>query len=400
MKILLLSPYVPVSSQGGGGTAYYYYIKHLSRQHEITLLCLCREDNPGGQEELASFCRRIDVRRIDKSAAYMNCVAALVRGKSLRVAYYASPSFQRLVGEVIATGHFDVVLASHERMGQFVERSSGVKKVIDLHDVVSFRHQMLAKSTRNPLLKAVHSWESVKLAAYERRCLRVFDSVWLCTEEEAAGLRDVDGRKCLRVASRGIDLSDFPFGLGDEASNALVFTGNMSYEPNVEGALFFLQDVFPLLKKRLPQARFVIVGNYPHAKIRRAAKGRKDVLVTGRVPSVAEYLKHGRVFIGSLRSGTGARMKILEAMAVGLPVVSTSVGCAGLGARPGEHLLVADAPGDFARAVEMLFVDGQLHASISRNGRAFVERHFSMARASAVADGLLAEVVASVDQRN
>ena len=251
---------------------------------------------------------------------------------------------------------------------------------------------MLAGRERNPILRMIHNWEARRLHAYEVECLRRFDSVWVTTQSEADRLQAFDQRKRLRVILRGIDLEHFSFGLDNAGSRSLIFTGHMSYEPNVDGILYYLRDIHERVRQLVPESRLQVVGNYPHRRILKAARGRPEVVVTGPVKDMAAYLRKAKVFIVPLRIGTGVRIKILEAMAVGLPVISTSIGCAGIGTVPEEHLLIADDPDEFARAVKRLFDDDDLYRRLSRNARKFVEEHYDLRLAAAEMESALREI--------
>jgi glycosyltransferase involved in cell wall biosynthesis len=289
---------------------------------------------------------------------------------------------------------YDVVLATHERMGQYALNSTRARRVLDLHDVVSRRHQMLARSARNPVMRLVHNWEARRVASYERASLDEFDAVWVTTPTEAEQLRAHDRNHRLRATLRGIDLDDFPYTWRGSDSRAMVFSGHMSYEPNVDSVLYFLKEIYASVRQAVPEASLQVVGNYPHARVVRAARRAPAVEVTGRVPSVVNHLARGRVFVVPMRVGTGVRVKLLEAMAVGVPVVTTAVGCDGLGVKHEEQVLVADRPEDFAREISRLFADSQLAEALSRNGRRFVEQHYDLEKTAAEVELLLTQLVA------
>ncbi|MEO0107995.1 MAG: glycosyltransferase family 4 protein [candidate division WOR-3 bacterium] len=394
MRILILSPYLPLPEQGGGGTTYYYYIRHLARQHEVNLLCLCRGRETSPSSELTTACRSIETHYLGRLGPYVNSCWALLGNRPFRLAYYHSRPFQDAVTRYLAHHEVDVIIASHERMGQFVPATRACR-VIDLHDVVSDRHLMLAENTPNPLLRIGHRLEARRLHDYQVKCLKEYDSVWVSTPSEAQKLRpfDSEGRVC--VMPRGIDLADFTFGLIPCPTRDLIFTGNLSYAPNVDGAVFYLTKIRPLIRSRLPNVRTLFVGNHPDKRIIALAQGQPDIVVTGRVPHMAEYLRRAYVFVAPLRIGTGARMKLLEAMAIGIPCVSTSVGCSGLGLEAGEHLLVADDPAAFADSVCRLFRDESLHARLSHKARQFVEANYGMSEVADRLDATLRQLVTS-----
>ena len=393
MRILILSPYLPTPSQGGGGTTYFYYIKNLAAHHEIHLMCLDRQAADGATNMLAPYCRYLHIEPLSKPGAYLNSLLAVFSSRPFRLAYYRSAKFGDLVRKHLAGEKFDVIIASHERMGQYAFPGDGRKRVIDLHDVVSDRHRMLARATHNPLLRLFHNWEARRLSRFETECLERFDSVWISTAAEGEKLRSRDTGHRVRVTLRGIDLNDFAYGTEAGESQDLLFTGHMSYEPNVDAMIYYCREIHARVKRLLPSARVYVVGNYPHRKVIAAAREQADIVVTGRVPSIAAYLRRVRVFIAPLRIGTGARIKLMEAMAVGIPIVSTTVGCEGLGVKHEEHLLIADTPDDFARAVRRLFDDPELGRRLSVNARRLVEEKYDLNQAAAQIESILRELV-------
>ncbi len=378
MNILILSPYLPVPSQGGGGTSYFYYLKKLAPRHKITLLCLCQKDEQQEINKLFPYCERIEIIRLKKIPALWHAFLSLFTGSSFRVGFYRSSQFKKVVAATLQGKRFDAIIASHERMGQYIKGGVGIKKILDFHDIVSERHKMLARVGKSPLRRLAHFLEFFRLRKYEIGCLQRFDTLWVSTTRDAASLREYDRDKRLKVVRKGIELQDFPWGLDNETSQSLIFTGNMSYEPNVDGVLYFVKEIFPRLKADLPEVKFLVVGNYPHKKIQRLANPNQGIIVTGKVPAVLDYLKKSRVFVCPLLVGTGTRIKLLEAMAVGLPIVSTTAGCAGLGAKNEKHLLVADTPEAFSAAVRRLFTDKDLYNSLSKNSQRFVAENYDV----------------------
>jgi glycosyltransferase involved in cell wall biosynthesis len=180
----------------------------------------------------------------------------------------------------------------------------------------------------------------------------------------------------VQVIPNGVDLGAFPFqGPEGRQRQVLIFSGNMAYPPNEEAARWFVRHVWPLLLSRWPCLRLQIAGASPGARVR-ALGEQQGVTVLGRVPSMAEHLGAATISVCPLQSGSGIQNKMLEAMAVGTPVVSTTVGNQGTQATHERELLVADAPEDFAGAVDRLLRDADLRARLATYGRAFVESRF------------------------
>jgi len=186
-------------------------------------------------------------------------------------------------------------------------------------------------------------------------------------------------------ASAGAEPAELPFDrlrarVGAEAAESpevqsLVFTGKMDYRPNVDAALWFADEIMPLVRAVSPAARFVIVGQQPHARLA-ALAARADVMLTGRVDDVKPYIAGAAVYVAPLRMGGGTRFKVLQAMAMAAPIVATTFGASGIGAQDGRELLIADTPRDFAAAVTRLLGDANLRRQIGAHARQLaVERY-------------------------
>jgi len=189
------------------------------------------------------------------------------------------------------------------------------------------------------------------------------------------------GGEQVSVIPNGVDVDAFRFQ-GAEGRNAqtLIFTGNMGYQPNEEAVLWFAHEVLPRLRRARPGILFRVVGMAPGERVRALAAASPNIEVTGAVPDMAECLREASVAVCPMRSGSGIQNKVLEAMAVGTPVVSTTIANRGVNGVPGQDLLVADDPEGFARAVEQLLDDAQLRERFAHAGRACVERNFRWER--------------------
>jgi glycosyltransferase involved in cell wall biosynthesis len=271
-----------------------------------------------------------------------------VRGlRPTAVAWAHSPEMTRLVTKLAEDA--DVVHVARLHMAAQVEpilsrRGSRVRAVLDLDDVESsarFRHLRLGQ--RESLLQRLHGYyDLARLWAYEMRAVRRFDRVLVCSERD----RRRFGRSNVVVVPNGTCVpGTLPTRHGD--GRTLMFCGLLSYAPNVDAVQFLVKAVFPHVRRAVPDARLVIVGRAPKPEIRALHDGT-NVVIASDVPSVAEYYARADVAVVPLRFGGGTRIKILEAWAHGVPVVSTAVGCEGLDGVHDRHLLVADRPEDFA----------------------------------------------------
>ncbi|MDP2660363.1 MAG: glycosyltransferase, partial [Dehalococcoidia bacterium] len=220
-----------------------------------------------------------------------------------------------------------------------------------------------------------------KLRSYEREVCRRVDGVLAVSEADASALRALAPGLRPRVIPNGVDTTAFGYrslaGRSDGGAPVLVFTGTMDYRPNVDAAVWFCHQVLPLVRREQPSAKLLLVGRDPSQAIRSLAG--HGVSVTGSVEDVRPYLHQGNVFVAPLRMGSGTRLKILEAMSSGLPVVSTTIGMEGIAATPGQEALVANDPRSFASCVLELLAGPTRAQSLATRARLLVERRYDWA---------------------
>jgi glycosyltransferase involved in cell wall biosynthesis len=263
-----------------------------------------------------------------------------------------------------------------------VAREQLVPSVADLHDIESLAQQrtaVLEGSASGPWAVAKRVLAARKIRAAERAVAAAYAQCAVTSEHDAAALHGVvGGRAKALVVPNGVDTAYFqPSGAIAPQPDTLVFTGLMAHPPNVDGVRYFCSEVLPLIWGQRPAARLLVVGASPPPAILAldgSARGRVRVL--GAVPDTRPYLAQGSVAVVPLRSGSGTRLKILEALAMERPVVSTTIGAEGLETIHGRHLLIADDAASFAAAVLRLLQDQQLAARLAAEGRSLVERRY------------------------
>jgi len=309
----------------------------------------------------------------------------LVRG-------FDSDATRRLVAD--SAKSVDLIHVSRLELGNTVEgvltrRCRKTRLILDLDDVESVALWRLLRRSRSRRLayRVFRYLDLARLFAYERRAIRRFDRVFVCSEYDRLRFR----RPNVVVVPNGADV---PTKLPSSAVEAgtLLFCGLLSYAPNEEAVRFFVGSILPAIRQELADTRFVVVGSSPPATVRALDDG-VSVRIEADVPSVAEHYRKATVAVVPIRMGGGTRIKILEAWALGVPVVSTSIGCEGLDGVDGEHLLVADTPQQFAHACVELLRSPARRETLVRAGRDLVIKKYrweiSTKKALLVARGLL-----------
>jgi glycosyltransferase involved in cell wall biosynthesis len=370
VRLLVLTPFVPDSEAPAGcPRAVFDRLSLLAGEHEIAVACLATADERGRTAaveglgvRLVTAPRKPPSSRFGTAATRLRQAAGLLlpRRPDL-VQRFGSARLRRRVRRLGADFGPEVVLVEHVLMAQYLAAvPTGVPVVLTDHDV----HLALGDPADAP--RGLQAYDAWRWRTYAEQAYRRARSVLVPTAEDAAFLaRNVPG----------IGPGVVPFGLaaGGEGEPALprddvlLFVGNYAHPPNRDAAAWLAREILPLVRRKRPGVELQLVGSEPTPDV--TALAGPGVVVTGHVPSVAPYLAGCSVFVAPLRLGGGVRMKLLEALAAGVPVVTTTVGAAGLDAVPGRDLLVGDSSEEFAAAVVRLLEDPALRASVAAHGR-------------------------------
>ena len=386
MKILFLSLRCPYPPQRGDRIRSYHFIKQLSKQNAITLVYFAEsESDIESAKYLEPFCERVEWVRFHRSFAFMNTGLHCLSRRPLQLHYWYAPQMQRKVNQLLAEERFELIHAQLFRMGQYVTEVQGPAKVLDLCDSLALNLNRRAKLDSIPKRFLVRL-EEKRVQRYEIDIMKAFDCGTVVAHFDRDYLLKQDNSLNLSIVPMGVDLGYFRPSLKKHtqtsvapiaaSSPLLLFTGTMNYFPNSDAVAYFCNKIFPRVRERHPKARFYIVGNHPSEQVRRL-EAQDGVVVTGYVPDVRPYFEEASVFVAPLRAGSGIQTKNLEAMAMGVPIVTTSVGAMGLKADVGKELLVADTPLAFAEQVIHLLDNKYLRENIAQTARTRVETEYS-----------------------
>lgn len=388
-RILFLAHLLPWPLEGGGQIKSYHTLQALATEYEITLLAFTRREAEETAENLISLkalCAG-GVRTIRLPRSRMQDLAcamtSLGSGRSFVIQRDRVPEMHSAVREALQRGWYDAVHVDHLHMAAFLpapNECDGVKIVLDQHNVEHSIVRQIAESPGgNPALRRFAQGEWPKLRDFERSaCLRA-DRVLAVSRSDRAALAALDpaiGAKTT-MTPIGVDLEYWHSAERSGKARDLLTIGTLYWPPNVEGIRWFHAEIWPRIRAVFPAARLNIVGARPSRAVRALGMSDPAVTVTGTVPDVRPYARTCGVFVAPLRSGSGIRVKILNALAMGLPVVSTTIGAEGIDVVDGIHLLIADTPADFADAVRCLLEDPALAARLGAAGRKRMEQLYS-----------------------
>jgi sugar transferase (PEP-CTERM/EpsH1 system associated) len=380
MKLLFLTPRFPYPPVKGDQAIPYYRLKELGSRHDITLLTFYEKDEDlAGLPALKPFCREIHAVKLPRwlSLANMLFLGASSQ-KPFQVLYFRSSAFARKLEEVLVAGKFDAVHAFMLRLLPYLEKIK-IPKVLELVDSMALNMQRRA-ATEGPLTRWLFNEEARRVAAYEPLAPRIAQELVVVSGKD----RDCVPGGSVSVVPLGVDTALFRPAPRRQTAPVIVFTGNMGYAPNVTAAVWFAEKCFPLVRRDVPAAEFIIAGVRPAPAVL-ALAALPGVKVTGPVDSIPAVLAGAALAVAPMRSGSGMQFKVLEAMACGLPVVVTNLGLGDIKAVPGEHLLAAEGEAEFAQAVVRVLRSMEEGDRLGAAARRFIEeRHGWGAAAAAI----------------
>ncbi|MGQ0601233.1 MAG: glycosyltransferase family 4 protein [Anaerolineales bacterium] len=375
MKVLLLTQVLPYPPDSGPKIKTWNTLKYLARDHEITLVSFVRGDQAAEVEALRRYCQAIHTVPLTRSpiADGWAMVSSLITGQPWMMVRDDQRAMRELIDQLCATTRFDVVHADQLNMAQYAARVPDARRVLDAHNALWLLYQRLAATMpagpRRWLLE--RDWRLLK--DYEGRQLRECDFVLAVSDEDRSALLEAAGEtRGVTVIPIAVDLEELPFVPRRAEADHLFHIGTMYWPPNIDGMLWFIREVLPMIKAQHPDVALDIVGARPAQELS-SLNGQDGINVTGYVQDPQPYLEQAGVFIVPLRAGGGMRVKILEALARGLPLVTTSLGCEGIAVEHGRHALIADTPAAFAQAVVRLLTDRVFAADLARRGRQLIE---------------------------
>jgi glycosyltransferase involved in cell wall biosynthesis len=260
-------------------------------------------------------------------------------------------------------------------MADYVKDLEDIPKVIDLTDAISLNYER-SEPYQMGLSSLINNLEQKRVLQYESEVMNHFDRGFLVSKYDRDFMSSFADVKKIDVIPNGVDIHFYSFRPNEHRSESIVFLGNLRTFPNTDATIYFVHSILPLIKKKIPEVQFIIVGQEPSRRVRKLI-GQSDITVTNAVPDIRPYLTNSAVSVCPLRAGAGVQNKILESMAIGIPVVTTSIGLQGIEAKPEQELLVADEPHQFADNVVRLIKDRELSAKLSKNARKLIEEQYT-----------------------
>lgn len=368
MKLLIVTPFFPYSQvDHAGGKEVYDFIRGLSVNHEVHLCARIEPEQLQFVEEMNKCCKSIQLF-VFKTPPDSHPFQTLLKIKSYRSLATWASRFAR-------AETFDIIQVEHTETGLFFSRNKKITTIIDAHDVLSklaLRRFRAASSAGQRLL----AWLAlVATRIVEKHVTAKFDIVFTRSKIDRDILLKICPNAVIEVIPHPVHLPTLITQPVD-TKNEILFIGAMFRKVNVKAALFLCQQVMPLLRGKLASFKVCIAGSRPPRILKDLATRIKNLEVTGYVDNLEDYYRKASVFVTPLFIGGGIITKNIEAMALGIPVITSKVGNEGIQAMPGRDILIAESPGEFADAILTVLHDRAKAETLGRNGRAFVEKHF------------------------
>lgn len=404
MRILMVTAHFPYPPDNGASIRDFNLIKLISRRNDITVLSFYEQSSRlAHKPELKKYCRLLDpVYRISTRSKFLRFKNALFNPlypvRPFHAVHYYHPRMAAAVAQATAREEYDLVQIGFTHMAQYHRFvPPGVAKVLDTHNA---EHRMIARYseiTGNLLSKFYLAYQSRKLKRYEARVIPHFDCCICVSENDRAELEKVcpPGTR-FEVIPNGVDTEFFtPAPAGDNQTIDILYHGAMSVGMNIDAATYFLKEILPLVRRRIPDANFTIAGAGPPSSLRAAALRAGNVTVTGRVEDMRPLIASAKVVVVPSRVGSGTKLKILESFAAGRAVIATPVGAQGIGAEHGKEIMVADSPAGFADSVVRILTDSSLRRMLEVKARELVVSKYDWRNFGEKLQGIYSAAVAN-----
>ena len=395
MNILYLCHRFPYPPKRGGKIRPFNMIRHLTASgHQVTVCSLTRSEAEAEEGKgIAPHCKAFEMGAVSEPVQFARMIVRLPVPTPSSMGYFYSAKLAARVKQLLAEQRWDLIFVHCSSVAQYVEHVTDVPKILDFGDMDSQKWLEYANYKPWPLSWG-YTYEGLKMLRAEKRLAKRFD---LCTATTRAERETLDGYGTGAQTDwfpNGVDAGFFSPADEPYEPETISFIGRMDYYPNQECMQRFCDEVWPLLRAERPQLKLLIVGADPSPEMRKLGE-RPGVTVTGSVPDVRPFVRRSAVMVAPLAIARGTQNKILEAMAMGVPVVTSTIAAGGVDAVPGEHLLVADTPQQVAAAVLRLVGDAAERARFAAAGRARVLSHHDWNQSMVRLDAIIGRCVQS-----
>mgnify|MGYP000500928816 CR=1 FL=1 len=365
----MLTPRFPYPLEKGDKLRIFHQLRYLGKEHEIHLVSLTDEEiEPKDIDKVNEYVSEISIFKLSRPHYFLSALRNVFTSKPFQVAVLHNTAIQKKIDQIVAKFQPDHIYCQLPRMAEYVKKYS-FPKTIDYMDAFGVGMQRRSEVAGWPY-SWIYSVEARRMKKYEEQIYPAFDHHTIISQQDAEHIA-VENCEEIKVVKNGIDTLYFS-PIGKEKEYDIGFVGNMGYLPNIEAAEYLINNIKPHLSDDLD---FMIAGARPDKRVKHLEG--KHVEITGWLDDVRLAYAKCKIFVAPLWSGTGQQNKILEAMAMGIPCVTTSSVNNAIGAEDGKEVLIADNDQEFCRAIERLLQDAVLYEEIKNNALTFVQENYS-----------------------
>lgn len=388
MNILWISHFVPYPPKGGHLQRSYYLLKALSQDHQIYLVAFNQKailstptDLLLAKQHLSNFCHRVEILNLPSDTSKVAWLWLVVKSFFTPHPYTVnwtkskkmSDKIHQILQETkIDAAHFDTI-----GLAEYLDDVAKIPSVLNHHNIESAMMYRRTQNERNIFKKIYFYNEARKIRRYESQKCPQFKVNITVSDKEGIILRNFVDNVKIEVIENCVDTKFYAPMISINNEKSLIFVGTMNWYPNKDAMLFFIKDIWPLLQREVAGLKMYIVGKSPPKRIVLLSHNDSDLIVTGYVEDVRPFLAKATAYICPLRTGGGTKVKILDAMAAGKPIIATSIACEGIPVQHEQHVLFANEPEEFVHQIKRLLEDGQLRNTLIDNSFNLVRTKFS-----------------------
>ena len=375
MKLQFILSRVPYPLEKGDKLRAYQQLKGLCDEYEIDVVAINDAGKPTDDtlHELSMVCNSLEVINLSTPQKIFNLMHGIRKGMPLQVAYFYFIQAEKQIHEIIKRNKPDLIFCQLIRMAEYLRNVEGIPKMLDFQDAFSKGMEQRGSSS-SFFLKPFYQYESNAVKQYEKKVFNWFDEKIIIAGQDRDYI-DHPRNHEIKIIPNGIDTSSF-IPSPEEKKYDLLFVGNMQYEPNVDGVEFLVKEIMPIIEKQYRKVNLLIAGADPHPKVKALASD--NVHVSGWIDDITKCYNQSKVFVAPMRIGTGLQNKLLQAMAMKLPCITSSLANNALGAKHRESILVANSEHEFAFSVKKILMDKDLSTRITENAYEYVMENFDM----------------------
>lgn len=373
MKVAVVLTRIPFPLMKGDKLRAYYQIKELAKQHEVYLFCLnYKDEEEKAKEELSKYCKTIHIEKLNLFSSLLRVCFSVFSFLPFQTAYYNSPKAKKHFKAFVEKNNIELCYFQFVRLAPFAKEIKR-KKVLDFQDTLSMNMKRRADNS-GLLQRVLFSIEAKRLARYESKMFEVFDALTIITDADRKLLKS-PRKEEVHIIPNGVAESYFTYPQPKEKPYDILFSGAMSYAPNIDAAEYLIKEIMPLVWEKKPNVKIAIAGGGAPISLQKEANER--IIMPGWVDDMKEYYSQTKIFIAPMRIGTGLQNKLLEAMAMNVACITSPLANQALKAKDKEEILIADNAKAYADCIIDLLDNEQLSSKIANAGKDYVFNEYS-----------------------